>query len=118
MMWDSLKMHPDLKYNYLSPPDETSLHNYGCAADVTIMRTTDSTVLDMGTEFDQFSRLSQPIYETVFLKNGELDSMAWQNRRLLRYIMKRAGLKGINSEWWHFSLCTREEAAKGYQLIR
>jgi zinc D-Ala-D-Ala dipeptidase len=117
MMWDSLDMQPDKKYSYLAPPYETSMHNYACAADVTIADGT-GRPLEMGTTYDHFHKLSQPLYEERFLKSGELSQEAYFNRRLLRYVMKRAGLKPIQSEWWHFGLCTKPEAMARYALIR
>jgi len=117
MMWDSLEMDPDRKYNYLSPPYETSMHNYACAADVSIADAS-GQLLDMGSEYDSFQKLSQPVYEEMFIRSGELSQQAAYNRRLLRYVMKRAGLKGINSEWWHFALCTKQEAVARYPLIK
>ena len=117
MMWDSLDMHPDKKYSYLSPPYETSMHNYACAADLSIINAK-GELLDMGTDYDYFHKMSQPVYEKVFIKSGELSAEAVYHRKMLRYVMQRAGLKGINSEWWHFALCTKPEAAARYQLIR
>jgi zinc D-Ala-D-Ala dipeptidase len=118
MMWDSLKMHPDKKLFYLSKPEDTSLHNYGCAVDVTIINTKTDSILDMGTDFDFFGNLSEPIYETHFLKLGQLSPEAYKNRILLRKVMLRAKLNPITSEWWHFSLCKKDEAARKFQLIK
>lgn len=118
MMWDSLKMHPDLKFNYLAPPYETSLHNYGCAVDVTIIDCKTSKPLDMGTDYDFFGKLSEPVFETKFLKSGELSLQAYINRLILRKVMQRAGLNPINSEWWHFSICNKAEAVAKYKLIK
>jgi zinc D-Ala-D-Ala dipeptidase len=118
LMWDSLKMHPDIKYNYLSPPYETSLHNYGCAVDVTILDRTTGKLLEMGSEFDHFGRISEPMFEKQFLKSGELDTVAYMNRQLLRNVMKRAGFFPIASEWWHFSICKRPEAIRNFTLIK
>jgi zinc D-Ala-D-Ala dipeptidase len=118
VMWDSLKMDPVAKLNYLSRPDETSLHNYGCAVDVTIVNSETGEELDMGTDFDVFDKLSQPFYEIRFLRSGDLTQEAYMNRMLLRRVMQRAGLNPITSEWWHFSLCKKQEAAKKYDLIK
>ncbi len=118
MMWDSLNMHPDLKFNYLAPPYETSLHNYGCAVDVTLLDTKTNKSLDMGSDFDFFGKLSEPIFETKFLKSGELSQQAYKNRLILRKVMQRAGLNPINSEWWHFSICNKAEAVKKFKLIK
>jgi D-alanyl-D-alanine dipeptidase len=111
-------MHPDKKLFYLSKPDETSLHNYGCAVDLTIINTVNDSLLDMGTDFDFFGNLSEPIYEKHFLKTGELSRQAYNNRVLLRTIMQRAKLNPITSEWWHFSICKKHDAVARYTLIK
>jgi len=118
IMWDSLKMVPSKKFHYLSPPNETSLHNYGCAVDVSIVNLKTGQLLDMGTEFDTFEKLSQPILELHFLKTGELSKEVFENRRILRYVMKRAKMNPINSEWWHFSSMSREEVVRQHPLIK
>lgn len=118
IMWDSLKMHPDKKLFYLSKPEETSLHNYGCAVDVTIVNIKTDTILNMGTDFDHFGSLSEPIYEPKFLKTGELTREAYKNRVLLRSVMARAKLNPITSEWWHFSICSKPEAMGRFTLVK
>lgn len=118
MMWDSLKMHPDKKHFYLSKPDETSLHNYGGAIDVTLINVKTNAVLDMGTDYDFFGKLAEPIYESRFLKSGELSKEAYENRLLLRQVMTKAKLNSITSEWWHFSICKKEEASQRFTLIK
>lgn len=118
MMWDSLDMPPDKKFNYLSPPYEPSLHNYGCAVDLTILDESKNSLLDMGTGFDAFTPLSQPALEWKFLKSGELSREAVDNRRLLRTVMKMAGFSSIPSEWWHFGYCSKETAATKFKLIK
>ena len=62
MMWDSLKMKPVDKYNYVARPDELSLHNFGAAVDVGIINE-NGVLLDMGTPFDFFGELAQPKME-------------------------------------------------------
>jgi D-alanyl-D-alanine dipeptidase len=118
MMWDSLDMPPDIKYAYLSPPFSISLHNYGCAVDLSIIDLKTNKVLDMGTEFDHFGKLSQPVYEWQYLKTGELTQEAFENRKLLRKVMQLANFFPITSEWWHFNFCNKEFAAVKYKLIK
>lgn len=118
MMWDSLDMPPDRKFNYLSPPYETSLHNYGCAVDLTLLDLSQNKPLEMGTRFDAFVPLSQPAQEWRFLKTGDLSREAFDNRRLLRYVMKKAGFAPIASEWWHFGYGSKEMAAAKFKLIK
>lgn len=117
MMWDSLRMPPDKKFNYLAPAYNVSLHNYGCAVDITIIDSTGKE-LDMGSEFDHFGKLSEPAYEWQFLKSGKLSKEAWENRKLLRKVMQSAKLNPITSEWWHFNFCSKEYAAAAFTLIK
>jgi D-alanyl-D-alanine dipeptidase len=116
-MWDSLNLDREFKRKYLTPPEMASLHNYGCALDVTLVDSA-ACPLKMGTEFDAFGRLSEPRFEQEFLASGQLDSVEVKNRKLLRHVMATAGLKGIVTEWWHFSLCSRQEATERFKLIR
>lgn len=118
LMWDSLKMSDLKKFTYLSRPDETSLHNYGCAVDATIFNVRSNKFLDMGTGYDFFDKLAQPAYEAQFLKSGELSQEAFKNRKLLRKVMKQARLNPINTEWWHFSSMSRDEAIKRFPLVK
>jgi D-alanyl-D-alanine dipeptidase len=118
MMWDSLEMPPEKKYNYLSPPSSISLHNYGCAIDATIIDLLTGKKLDMGSAYDHFGKLSEPACEWQFIKSGELSREAFENRKLLRKIMQMAKLNPITSEWWHFNYCTKEFAAVNFKLIK
>lgn len=118
LMWDSLKMDAYYKHCYLSPPYEKSLHNYACAVDVTILDVSKNEVLDMGTNFDYFGKKSQPVFEDYYLKTGELSDKVIENRGILRKVMVMAGMKPINSEWWHFASFTKEEANKKFELIK
>ena len=118
IMWDSLNLLPEVKRKYLTPPEVTSLHNYGCAVDVTLRRRGEKASLDMGSRFDQFDSLSQPRFEKRFAADSILSRQVLENRSLLRHVMAYAGLRDITTEWWHFSLCRKEEAARKYPLIR
>ncbi len=118
MMWDSLKMPDDKKFNYLSPPYETSLHNYGCAVDLTIADLSTGKTLDMGSDFDTFEKISQPVYEQLYLSKGELSVESVNNRQLLRRVMKRGGFSPIPSEWWHFGYGNKTLAAAKFKLIK
>ena len=118
LMWDSLDMPPDIKYAYLSPPFAVSLHNYGCAVDLSIIDLKTNKLLDMGTEFDFFGKQSQPIYEAYYLAKSELSQQALDNRKLLRNVMQKARFYPITSEWWHFNFCNKEFAAANYKLIK
>ena len=116
MMWDSLKMKPIDKYNYVARPDELSLHTFGAAVDVGIINE-NGVLLDMGTPFDFFGELAQPKLENELFSSGKLSKDAYKNRLILREIMKKAGFTPITSEWWHFNACSKLFAAENYTLI-
>jgi D-alanyl-D-alanine dipeptidase len=118
LIWDSLKMEPNIKYNYVATPWDISLHNYGAAVDLSILDQSKNELLDMGTAFDFFGQLAEPRYEYKFVKSKELSDTAYKNRLLLRSVMKKAGFSPIPSEWWHFNSCNKEFAAQTYTLIK
>lgn len=84
---------PDL--NYVAKPSKGSMHSVGCAVDLTLVDSL-GVALDMGTEFDSFDQKSHSY-------NTDIDSLAQNNRKLLRTIMNEVGFKEIRTEWWHFS---------------
>ena len=91
--------YPDLQKsdliagNYIMPK---SGHTRGSTVDLTIIKK-DGTCVDMGGTFDLFSEVSHPDY-------AELTEEQKQNRKILHDAMIKAGFKGIDSEWWHFTL--------------
>lgn len=100
-----------LHESYVANPDRGSLHNYGLAMDLTLLDSTGKP-LDMGSEFDEFSEISQPQLEEELLKSNRLTKQQYQNRIFLREIMTLAGFEIIPNEWWHFNSCSLEEAKK------
>ena len=117
ILWNSLSQYPPhQRETYVASPSQKSIHNYGCAVDLTI--TTDKGVpLDMGTPFDFFGKLAYPSHEEYFLKNKQLTAQQVANRRLLRSVMQQAGFMPIKYEWWHFNALARSEAKQVYQII-
>jgi len=79
---------------YVAPPGKGSNHNRGRAIDLSLADE-NGTLLDMGTDFDDFTQKSH--YEAEGLTKE-----VKRNRRVLRTIMKRAGFTPYNNEWWHF----------------
>lgn len=118
MMWDSLRLPDTEKIKYLSEPGATSLHNYGCAVDCGLINSQTGELLDMGSGYDTFEKLSQPYWEKHYLSNGRLSQTAYENRLLLRKVMKRAKMNSISTEWWHFSAYSREKALSDFNLIK
>jgi zinc D-Ala-D-Ala dipeptidase len=117
-IWDSVKLKPYEKYQYISPPQNISLHNYGAAVDLSIINLKTDSLLDMGTSFDFFGKQAQPRFEEQYLQSGELNKLQITNRQLLRKVMQQAGFYGINTEWWHFNSTNKWVAAKKYALIK
>ncbi|MEA2043358.1 MAG: M15 family metallopeptidase [Bacteroidota bacterium] len=79
----------------VADPATGSRHNRGTAVDLTLIDPQGND-LDMGTEYDDFSRRAHTF-------SREVDIAVHQNRMLLREIMQKHHFIGINSEWWHFS---------------
>ncbi|TND08044.1 MAG: D-alanyl-D-alanine dipeptidase [Bacteroidetes bacterium] len=116
MMWDTLKLPPGEKQKYLSNPANGSLHNYGAAVDLSIINDS-GFELDMGTPFDFFGEMAHPQRENALLEEGKLSRRQVANREILRGVMREAGFFNIQTEWWHFNSCRREEAKLKYALV-
>lgn len=105
------------KVNYVSNPSNGGgLHNYGMAVDVTILDKYDRP-LPMGTPFDFFGEEAHTNNENALLAAGKITNEAFENRRLLRRIMRNAGFRVIPYEWWHFNACSRTEARESYPVL-
>ncbi|MBP6386664.1 MAG: M15 family metallopeptidase [Pseudarcicella sp.] len=116
-LWDALSYLPvKERETYVANPSKKSIHNYGCAIDLTIA-SADGKALDMGTKYDYFGKLAYPKYENEYLKTGKLSSVQISNRKLLREIMKASGFMSIEYEWWHFNGLSRKIASQKYPII-
>jgi len=115
LMWDTVDLPPSEKGKFVSNPAKGSLHNYGAAVDVGIIDV-QGKLLDMGTDWDDPSKLAYPRYEQVYLDSGLLSQQVIDNRKLLRRVMRKGGFWNIQTEWWHFN-ATRRDTAKKYLLI-
>jgi len=71
-------------------------HTRGSTIDLTLIKQ-DGSFVDMGGTFDLFSEISHPGYK-------KLTKEQKRNRKILRKAMFKAGFKGLDSEWWHFTL--------------
>ena len=60
----------------------------------------------MGTEFDEFSKLS-------YHGNLNISKKSYQNRLLLLGIMMDSGWDFFRNEWWHYQLFN----SKAYPII-
>ena len=81
-----------------------SPHSRGVAIDLTLLK--NGREVDMGTEFDEFSKLSY---------HGSLDisKAAYHNRLILLGIMTDSGWDFYRNEWWHYQLFN----SKNFQIV-
>lgn len=114
-MWDIAK-NTEMKYYIANPNKGGGLHNYGMAVDVSLIDTT-GHALPMGTPYDYPGVESYITNEDELLASGKITKEEYDNRHLLRKVMKEAGFKTIEREWWHFNACSLKEAQKKYKRI-
>jgi D-alanyl-D-alanine dipeptidase len=74
-----------------------SSHSRGSTIDLTLFDMNTGRDVDMGSPFDFFGEISDPLTEQVTKEQHE-------NRMLLRTIMLRNGFTPSKCEWWHFTL--------------
>jgi D-alanyl-D-alanine dipeptidase len=116
-MWEALDTVPPLnRGKYVSNPALGSVHNFGAAVDITICDE-NGDELDMGAGYDDFRPIAFPSKEAHFLKSGELSKAQYENRRLLRSVMRSQRFSNIPSEWWHFNAFSRKTAERKYHLL-
>jgi len=115
-MWDALEMPFDQKKRYVSNPRNGSIHNYGCAVDLTICDD-NGRRLNMGTDFDYFGKAANTNLEYLMVNDGTLNFRQLDNRKLLRKVMQQAGFRTITSEWWHFNAMSRADAKATYAIV-
>lgn len=96
------KIKPDRRY--VTPPEKGSMHNRGAAVDITLTDL-EGTELDMGTDFDVFTRKAWHNYK-------DLPKQVIERRILLKNYMQNHGFKSITTEWWHYSYVLK----KGYGI--
>jgi D-alanyl-D-alanine dipeptidase len=116
-MWDALDTIPvKERVKFVSSPRGKSLHNLGCAVDLTLCD--DKGIpLDMGAGFDDMRLIAYPMYEEKYLAEGALTKEQLANRKMLRSVMRYAGFSGIPTEWWHFNAYSKKEALERFQVI-
>lgn len=119
ILWDKLdSIPPKTREAYVANPAKGSIHNYGCAADLTVFDTEADSVLDMGTKYDYFGYLAYPRKEKENLRNGLLTQRQVDNRLVLRNVMVKSGFSPITSEWWHFNSTSRANAERLYRIVQ
>ena len=117
IMWDVVKDTPQQGYvaNPHKPPG--SIHNTGCAVDLSVWDDEAKAPVDMGTPYDFFGQKAHPAKEVELWKKGELSGVQWANRLALREAMLRAGFRPLGHEWWHFDCKDGGSARRSYPVI-
>lgn len=119
ILWEKLdSIPPKTREAYVANPAEGSIHNYGCAVDLTIYSTELDSTLDMGTKYDYFGFLAYPRKEKENVAKGLLTPNQVANRLILRTVMMKAGFLPITSEWWHFNAMSRVQAEQTYRIVQ
>lgn len=119
ILWNKLdSLPPKRRKDFVADPAEGSIHNYGCAVDLSIFNSRTNEALDMGTKYDFFGHLAYPRLENQMLKEGKLTLEQIENRMLLRNVMKSASFEPITSEWWHFNYYSRKKAKQLYEIVQ
>ena len=119
-LWNALPQYPEKeRRKYVADPRKGSIHNYGCAVDLTIARVKSNGYepLDMGTIYDYFGVLAYPSQEKRLLNEGKLTKIQVANRQLLRSVMRQSGFSSIEYEWWHFNALSRDKAMIMFRIV-
>ncbi|GAB3641734.1 M15 family metallopeptidase [Spirosoma arcticum] len=120
-LWNALPKLPEReRRKYVADPRKGSIHNYGCAVDLTVAKVDGNGApepLDMGTKYDYFGPLAYPSQEAALLKAGKLTKAQIDNRQILRTAMRQGGFSGIAYEWWHFNAVSREKAKAMFRIV-
>jgi D-alanyl-D-alanine dipeptidase len=90
---------PPDKRKFVADPAKGSVHNRGCAADVTLFDLRSGAVVEMPSGFDEMTERAYPDYS-----GGS--PTARRNRDLLRATMEAQGFSVYPTEWWHFDYKT------------
>ncbi len=90
--WDAT---PPAKRKYVADPAKGSVHNRGCAVDLSLYDLKTGEELPMPSPYDDFTFHASPRYA-----GGTPQQRA--DRDLLRRAMEAGGFSVNSGEWWHF----------------
>lgn len=86
---------PEDKRKFVANPATGSKHNRGCAVDLSIYDRKTGKLIEMPSDFDEFTERASPDYQ-----GGTEKERA--NRDLLRRLMEAEDFTVNANEWWHF----------------
>ena len=92
-LWDATPVGP--KKEYVANPKRGSKHNRGCAVDLTLYDLQTGQLVEMPSEFDDFSEKAHRDYMGA-------SAAAIANRARLASYLEAEGFVGLSNEWWHF----------------
>lgn len=92
MFWDAT---PDDKKKFVANPAKGSMHNRGCAADVSLYDRKTGKEVAMPSGYDEMSERAYPNYS-----RGDAEERT--RRDLLRELMEKNDFTVYEFEWWHF----------------
>lgn len=101
--WDET---PPEKRDYVANPKEGSRHNRGGAVDVTLRNLSTGKLVEMPSDYDDFSKRASPDYLGGTPEQRRV-------RDLLRHAMVTEGFSVSQNEWWHFNYKDSQE----YQIL-
>jgi beta-lactamase class D/D-alanyl-D-alanine dipeptidase len=97
--WSVTKLFWDVtsedKRKFVANPQVGSRHNRGCAVDLSIFDLKTGKLVEMPTDFDDFTDKASPNYDGA-------SKTQKKNRDLLRRMMEAEGFTVNKNEWWHF----------------
>ena len=117
ILWNEIKVPERQKPQYVADPKIGSIHNFGCAVDLTVANAK-GVPLDMGTPYDFFGPLAYPRSESQMLAQGKLTKAQLANRQILRQAMTQAGFRQNTTEWWHYDGLSRANAKAKYGMLK
>jgi zinc D-Ala-D-Ala dipeptidase len=82
-------------HEFVADPAKGSMHNRGCAVDVSLYDLTSGDEVNMPSDYDEMSPRAAPDYS-----GGSAQARA--RRDLLRAAMQHEGFAVEANEWWHF----------------
>ena len=92
IFWD---VTPEDKRKFVANPEKGSRHNRGCAVDLSLFDLKTGKLVEMPTDFDDFTDKASPKYAGA-------TALQTKNRDLLRAAMEAEGFTVNDNEWWHF----------------
>lgn len=116
VLWDQSGLPEEERNLYVADPSSGSIHNYGCAVDLTVV-STGGQELDMGTDYDNFTPAAHIDREQYLIEQQTLTKEQVMNRMILRNVMVSGGFIPLTSEWWHFDAFPRSEVTERFTIV-